>query len=233
MLQWYLLPRRWRYIPSTLVMSTGLFLGLHMWDGLNSTYICPLVVSKPFEARSLPMIQVLALFLDTYLAISTLELCGPTGGVESVDHIPLVVSKILLSAPVVWTAVGTIAYFMQPQYRRWLMCYDFIDSFSFLFRLAVYATLACIFIFSTVYSVSARPPSIVPHLTASPDCICWHSFCDLGSHDDMCYDPCSRFSVVHAEFLLSSCLQYKMLLIPAYLHWMGITLLCQTNTGWR
>lgn len=91
---------RWRYIPSTLALVLGCYMALGLWSGLNSTYICPLVVG---DTRRIPLTQWLAATLDSFLAIATYELCLPsrTAGGTSRGRGPVIWSTILLVSSVV------------------------------------------------------------------------------------------------------------------------------------
>jgi hypothetical protein len=86
---------RWRYVPSTSALVLGCYMALGLWSGLNSTYICPLVVG---ETRSIPLMQWLGATLDSFLAIATYELCLPhsTAGSISRGRGPAIWSTILI-----------------------------------------------------------------------------------------------------------------------------------------
>ena len=71
---------RWRYVPPTCALVLGCYMTMGLWSGLNSTYICPLVVG---EARSIPLMQWLSAMLDSFVAIATYELCLPPTPVGS------------------------------------------------------------------------------------------------------------------------------------------------------
>jgi hypothetical protein len=70
-------------------------MALGLWSGLNSTYICPLVVG---ETRSIALVQWLAATLDSFVAIATYELCLPyrAAGGTSRGRGPIIWSTILL-----------------------------------------------------------------------------------------------------------------------------------------
>ena len=58
------------------MLTVGCYMALGLWSGLNSTYICPLVVG---QTRTVPLMQWLSAGLDTFLAIAAYELSFPLG----------------------------------------------------------------------------------------------------------------------------------------------------------
>jgi hypothetical protein len=86
---------RWRYVPSTCALVLGCYMALGLWSGLNSTYICPLVVG---ESRSIPLMQWLGATLDSFLAIAAHKLCLPQSplGPNIRGHGPAIWSTILI-----------------------------------------------------------------------------------------------------------------------------------------
>ena len=88
---------RWRYIPSACALTVGCYMALDLWSGLNSTYICPLVVG---EARTIPFMQWGSAGLDCFLAITAYELSLPNtlGG-----------STTRSRGPTTWSAIAIVS----------------------------------------------------------------------------------------------------------------------------
>lgn len=152
----YLLHSRWRCIPSVLLLSSGCYLITHLWDATNSTYICPIVVG---EANIIPAMQVLALFLDAFMAIILLELLQAlqkTSG-QNYTKFSLVVASVLFVVSLIWCLIGIILYFAKPWERRWLVPHELIFRPSFLLKVIVQSTVLSAAFITTLSSVSAVP----------------------------------------------------------------------------
>jgi hypothetical protein len=73
-------------------------MALGLWSGLNSTYICPLVVG---EAQRIPLMQWFSAMLDSFLAIAAYELCLPQGTVGSTTR---------GRGPAIWSTIMIVSW---------------------------------------------------------------------------------------------------------------------------
>ena len=70
-------------------------MALGLWSGLNSTYICPLVVG---DTHTVPLMQWFAASLDSFLAVAVYELSLPqsNSGITGRSRGPAIWSTILI-----------------------------------------------------------------------------------------------------------------------------------------
>ena len=74
-------------------------MALGVWSGLNSTYICPLVVG---DARTVPLMQWFAASLDSFLAIAVYELALPQSNSGSTGR---------SRGPAIWSTMLIVSHF--------------------------------------------------------------------------------------------------------------------------
>lgn len=111
---------RFRYVPSTTLLSVGLYLTTFLWSGLPSTYICPVVGA---QNRAIPSLQFAAFLLDFGLLIAFLELAlhGSLQTLGNRGRGPVAWAHIIIAASIFWIIVGLIYFFVKPEDRGWLM----------------------------------------------------------------------------------------------------------------
>ncbi len=104
-LKYFLIGSRWRYVPSACALTAGCYMTLDLWSGLNSTYICPLVVG---ETRTIPLMQWGSASLDCFLAIAAYELSLPhtSGG-----------GTTRARGPAIWSAVTIVSVDTRMAYK--------------------------------------------------------------------------------------------------------------------
>ena len=116
-----------RFVIPAFILSAGSYTSLGLWDGINSTYICPMVVGEP---RTIPSMQWASLIFDTFIAISLYEISLSNSSSTNRGRARPYVSWafVLLTASVVWTTIGVVVYLVRPHYFRWLVPLDLLFS---------------------------------------------------------------------------------------------------------
>lgn len=152
---WILRPR-FRYVFSIFVVSYGCYITQRLWASSNSTYICPIVVGEP---KTIPLMQVSALLLDSCLAIIAYETSPKQDGrgLSGRRHVVLW-SSVMIATAVVWSIIAIIAYIFKPEYRLWLLFLQPSLDFGTLIAMAGHVFLFCIFCISTLHCVSLLHP---------------------------------------------------------------------------
>jgi Glycosyl transferase family 90 len=127
------------------VLSVGAYFSLEIWDGVNSTYICPIAVG---EQRTIPLMQWANLAIDAFIIIALYETALNSGNSTSRNKTrPFVVwAFVLFVASVVWAIAGTVVYLTKPHYRRWLIPLNLLFSTNLipalLWQTILFSTLA-------------------------------------------------------------------------------------------
>lgn len=145
------LSSRWRYLPTAFLLSLGCFLVAGLWTTSQSTYICPLLST---DINLVPRLQVLALFLDTALAIAVLELT--LGGMlpsSPILETPTSWAVVLTLTSAIWSVVAIVCYSNQPENRGWLLLQHEHFPLRSLFLLLCQALFLTVLCMSTLYSV--------------------------------------------------------------------------------
>ncbi|KIX01417.1 uncharacterized protein Z518_09143 [Rhinocladiella mackenziei CBS 650.93] len=145
----YILRPRTRFLLSTFLVCYGCYLTQGLWSSSNSTYICPLVVG---ESKTIPAMQVLALFLDLGLALIIYETSPKSDGRGlSGRRCVILWSSVMIATSVVWSMVGLIVYIFRPEDRAWLLFFQPSLEVGTLFAIAGHVVLFCFLCISTLH----------------------------------------------------------------------------------
>jgi hypothetical protein len=137
-----------RFVIPALIVSAASYSCLGIWDGINSTYICPTVVWEP---RTIPFMQWASLGLDAFIAIALYEISLSSSGASNRDRFKPYIgwAFVLFTASIVWTVIGVIVYLARPHYLRWLIPLDLLFSTNSVFSLSWQTLLLSGFAIST------------------------------------------------------------------------------------
>lgn len=147
-----LLSSSWRYLPGAIILSLGCYIMSGMWLSSQSNHVCPIV---GMDGTWIPRLQLLALVLDSFLAIFSMELA--TGDVDSVSPIlstPLSWATVLASSSFIWGIIGTVVLFTQPEHRDWILLRSTSSRTTTVLSLFGSALVLTVFLVSTLFSVS-------------------------------------------------------------------------------
>lgn len=148
----HILRPRTRYLLSILMVSYGCYLAQGLWMSSTSTYICPIVVGEP---KTIPMMQICALFLDFCLAIIAYETSPKNDGRGLSGRRYVVLwSSVMIATSVVWAMVALIVYVFKPEYRVWLLFLFPPLGFDSLIAIVGHVLLFCVLCISTLHCVS-------------------------------------------------------------------------------
>lgn len=118
----YILRPRTRLLLPAFLLSYGSYLVLGLWTSSNSTYICPVVVG---DARTIPLMQICALFLDWCLAVLVYEMSPRSDGSGlSGRRMAILWSSTMIGVVAVWSFVALMVYIFKPEHRSWLLLLD-------------------------------------------------------------------------------------------------------------
>lgn len=163
----FILRPRTRYLLPMFLVSYGTYLAQGLWSSSNSTYICPIVTGEP---RTVPAMQVIALFLDLGLVLLAYESSPKSNGRGlSGRRYAVLWSSAMIATAVVWLIVAAIVYMFKPEYRNWLLLLRPPVEFGTFLAMLGHVLLFCLFCISTLHCVSQSH-----HL---------HSFCPLTLTD--------------------------------------------------
>lgn len=147
-----LLSSPWRYVPAALLLSLGCHLVAGLWTASPSTHVCPVSSS---DVLVIPRLQWLALLLDSFLTISTLELA--VGGVlpsTSVLSVPMSWAAVLTLAAGAWGVIAAYVNTTQPENHAWLFIEHGTARIAAISSLVCQAVFLSVFCISSLYSVS-------------------------------------------------------------------------------
>lgn len=148
----FILRPRTRYLLPILLVSYGAYLAQGLWSSSNSTYICPIVTGEP---RTVPAMQVIALFLDLCLVLLVYESSPKSNGRGlSGRRYAVLWSSAIFATAVIWSVVASIVYVFKPEYRNWLLLLRPGVEFSTFVAMFGHILLFCLFCISTLHSVS-------------------------------------------------------------------------------
>lgn len=153
-----LLSSRWRFVPTTFLLSLGCHMVAGLWLTSESSHVCPRSSS---DSTAIPQLQWLALLLDTSLAISAAELALPSATASSRLSKSLTWIFMTILSAATWSVVSIILAFTQPENRDWFFLRtERAPAITFLtiFGQAVYLTLLSL---ATLYSVSCSISSLL------------------------------------------------------------------------
>lgn len=149
-----ILSSRWRFAPTTFLLSFGCYMVAGLWLSSESSHICPQMSS---DRVTVPRLQWLVLLLDTVIAIAALELAlearTPS---KSMLSIPYVWSTVAIACIAVWSAVLTMLVRTQPENRSWIFLQDEPAPGRAIFVLFYQALFLSILVASSLYSVSLQ-----------------------------------------------------------------------------
>lgn len=130
-----------RFVLPAFIVSAGSYSSLEIWDGVNSTYICPIAGGEP---QTIPFMQWASLIFDAFIAIALYEisLSSSASADRSRSRPYISCAFVLFTACIVWTAVGVAVYLAKPHYLPWLIPVDLLFSTNLVFSL-LWQTLLC------------------------------------------------------------------------------------------
>ncbi|KAK6365700.1 hypothetical protein LTS17_011087 [Exophiala oligosperma] len=147
----FILRPRTRYLLPILLVSYGAYLAQGLWSSSNSTYICPIVTGEP---RTVPAMQVIALFLDLCLVLLVYESSPKSNGRGlSGRRYAVLWSSAIFATAVIWSVVASIVYVFKPEYRNWLLLLRPGVEFSTFVAMFGHILLFCLFCISTLHSI--------------------------------------------------------------------------------
>lgn len=129
----------------TFVLCVGAYFSLGIWDGVNSTYICPIAVG---EQTSIPLMQWANLGIDAFIAVALYEIAlGNNNSTNRNKTKPFIVwAFVLFVASIIWTVVAVVVYLTKPRYRQWLIPLNLLFTTNLvpalLWQTVLFATLA-------------------------------------------------------------------------------------------
>lgn len=147
------LSSRWRYVPTAFLLSLGCYMVAGLWLASESSHVCPLLSS---DITLVPRLQILALCLDTFLAIAVLELA--LGGMLPSSPLlatPMSWAVVLTLASSVWAIIAMVCY-VRPESHAWLLLKEEQSPVKILFSMFCQALLLTVLCVSSLYSVSVR-----------------------------------------------------------------------------
>lgn len=141
-----------RFVIPAFIVSAASYCSLGIWDGINSTYICPIVLREP---QIILFMQWASLILDASIAIALYEISLSSGGSTSRGRSRPCISWafILFTASAVWTAIGMIVYLAKPHYLPWLIPVDLLFTTNLVISLLWQTLLFSTFAVSTAWWV--------------------------------------------------------------------------------
>jgi len=147
-----LLSSPWRYVPTAFLLSFGCHLVAGLWLSSESSHVCPVTSS---DLVVVPRLQWLALLLDIFLAVASLELA--IGGMLPSTPIlstPTSWATVMTFAAGVWTIIAAVVITTQPENHAWLFMEHEPSRLAAIFSLICQALFLATFCISTLYSVS-------------------------------------------------------------------------------
>jgi hypothetical protein len=148
-----LLRHPFRHVPSALVLSTGCYLLLGLWNPTTSTYICPLT---GVHFTIIVIIQVAAVVLDSVVAIAVVEMSLPS--FQAVLPQKLKGSAIWASALIItvliWFIIGVVVYVAVPDDLSERIPFHVINSVDFISSQVNQALQLSILCIGAIISVS-------------------------------------------------------------------------------
>jgi hypothetical protein len=146
-----LLSTRFRYVLPTTLFCWGCQFLLRLWNGLNSTYICPVVTG---EHTSVPAAQVFGLLADAALLIVVWQHFPTPSRVSLTPRRNVVLwASTMLGTVGVWIIGGAIVYQQKHRMRYYVVLWD-VDTFPVLCSMALQALLVSVTFVTTMHSVS-------------------------------------------------------------------------------
>ena len=138
-----------------------------LWNGLNSTYICPVVTG---EHTTVPMAQLFGLLLDVALIIMFWECLSSSGEASNTSQRNARLwAATMVGSVAIWFGFGAVVYAQKERMRYYVVLWD-VDTFSILTSFSLQAILFSVAFVSTVHSVSQ---SLLPRnlLTTPGGCL--------------------------------------------------------------
>lgn len=147
----FLLSSSYRFVPGAILLSTGCYIMSGIWLSSESNHVCPII---SMDRLWIPRLQLLALFLDSFLTIAAAELAMREAPSKSLLTVPVSWSIVLSSTAMIWLAASMFIVSTQPEHKAWLFMQTESSQMGTSVSLLGKAVVLAIICVSVLYSVS-------------------------------------------------------------------------------